>query len=207
MGEAISKPVFAEICDSWQSLFMPKIQSCPLCHHDATQSFYRDAHRKYWRCAECRLVFVPPVYHLDAATEKAEYDLHQNSPDDLGYRRFLSRLFNPVHARLKTDAIGLDFGSGPGPTLSVMFAEAGYSMRIYDPFYAHDPSVWRLNYDFITATEVIEHLHHPNAELNRLWTHLKPNGVLGIIRLPPLSRPRNGNFKIDYSTSIALVFP
>jgi len=29
----------------------------------------------------------------------------------------------------------------------------------------------------------------------------------GTVRLPPLSRPRAGNFKIDYSTSIALLFP
>jgi len=27
-----------------------------------------------------------------------------------------------------------DGGSGPGPTLSVMFAEAGYDIAIYDPY-------------------------------------------------------------------------
>ncbi len=36
-------------------------------------------------------------------------------------------------------------------------------------------------YDFIVASEVVEHLHYPRQELDRLWSCLKPNGLLGIM--------------------------
>ena len=87
----------------------------------------------------------------------------------------------PICKLLPAGASGLDFGSGPGPTLSVMFSERGYKMRIYDQFYADDRSVWQEYYDFITATEVVEHLRDPHFELNRLWHHVKPGGVLGLM--------------------------
>ena len=62
-----------------------------------------------------------------------------------------------------------------------MFQEAGHSMEIYDPFYAPDIKPLQQQYDFITASEVVEHLHHPRRELDRLWSCLKPNGSLGIM--------------------------
>ncbi len=155
--------------------------SCPLCQNGPSRHFYQDKRRDYFRCVTCQLVFVLPEQFLSAAEEKAEYDLHQNSSHDKNYRRFLNRLFEPLNSRLASPGQGLDFGSGPGPTLSLMFAEAGHTMSIYDPFYAADISVWEYQYDFITATEVVEHLHYPQKELNRLWTCLKPDGILGIM--------------------------
>ena len=76
---------------------------------------------------------------------------------------------------------GLDFGCGPGPTLSVMFEEAGFSMAVYDRFYADDRQVLNRKYDFVTASEVVEHLRDPGRDLNMLWTLLKPGGYLGIM--------------------------
>lgn len=91
-----------------------------------------------------------------------------------------------MQERLAPGSHGLDFGSGPGPTLSLMFEEIGHSMAIYDYFYAKDSSVLQGQYDFITATEVLEHLHDPGKELDRLWTLLKPDGYLGVMtRLVP----------------------
>jgi len=113
--------------------------------------------------------------------ERAEYDLHENSVDDSGYRRFLSRLFDPVSKQIPPKSTGLDFGSGPEPTLSVMFEEAGHSMAVYDLFYAPETKPLEFDYDFITASEVVEHLHHPREELERLWSCLKPGGTLGIM--------------------------
>ena len=84
-------------------------------------------------------------------------------------------------ALLAPRSTGLDFGAGPGPTLSVMLSEAGHRVRIYDPFYADHPEVFTQRYDFITATEVLEHLRRPGRELQRLWHCLKPGGVLGVM--------------------------
>ena len=83
--------------------------------------------------------------------------------------------------RLSMGSRGLDFGCGPGPTLSVMFEELGYPMAIYDPIYATDESVLEIEYDFVTATEVVEHLQRPKQSLNRMWRCVKPGGYLGIM--------------------------
>ncbi|HMQ17247.1 MAG TPA: class I SAM-dependent methyltransferase, partial [Phycisphaerae bacterium] len=76
---------------------------------------------------------------------------------------------------------GLDFGCGPGPALAAMLSEAGRSVTLYDPFYAPDESVWSRTYDFIAAAEVLEHLHCPRTELDRLFAVLRPGGVLGVM--------------------------
>ncbi len=83
--------------------------------------------------------------------------------------------------RLAMGSCGLDFGCGPGPTLSLMFEELGHPMTIYDPLYAADESVLEIEYDFITATEVVEHLQSPKHCLNRMWRCIKPGGHLGIM--------------------------
>ena len=129
---------------------------------------------------------MPDQHHLPPDEEKARYDLHENSPDDPDYRAFLSQLFDPMLDFLDGHEQGLDFGSGPGPTLSVMFEEKGFSMNIFDVFYDNDSTVFDDSYHFITATEVFEHLSEPGKELSRLWQCLNPGGHLGIMtkRLP-----------------------
>ena len=54
-------------------------------------------------------------------------------------------------------------------------------MALYDPFYAPGKSVLSASYDFITLSEVAEHLAEPGLELDRLWRLLKPGGWLGIM--------------------------
>jgi len=54
-------------------------------------------------------------------------------------------------------------------------------MSIYDTFYAPDPSVFEKQYDFITISETVEHLHRPLDELDRLWACLIPGGYLGVM--------------------------
>lgn len=165
------------------------VLSCPLCLHAAGSNyFHSDRHRDYYRCLHCNLVHIPTSQFLSPQEEQAEYDKHQNSPYDAGYRKFLSRLFIPLHTRLSPSSHGLDFGSGPGPTLSLMFEEAGHHMNLFDPFYAPQKDVLSVQYDFITASEVVEHLHDTAAELMLLWSILKPGGWLGIMTKLVLDR-------------------
>ena len=155
--------------------------SCPLCSSRELFAFHKDLSREYLRCEFCRLIFVPREYHLSLANEKVHYDLHENSPDDPGYRKFLGRLFEPMNDRIAAGSRGLDFGSGPGPTLSVMFEEAGHNVSIYDPFYSADETPLNRQYDFVTASEVVEHFCNPTEDLQRLWTCVRPSGLLGIM--------------------------
>ena len=154
---------------------------CPLCRRDDADPIYEDHHRIYLRCLHCRLVFVPRGYWLSADDERATYDLHENDPKDSGYRRFLSRLCTPLVERLEANQKGLDFGCGPGPTLSVLLEAQGHRVDLYDPFFFNDPSVFAKTYDFICATEVVEHLHHPEREFTALFTVLKRGGWLGVM--------------------------
>lgn len=154
---------------------------CPLCNATRSQPFFADARRAYLRCSVCALVFVPPEFYLSAAEERAEYDKHENDVEDPGYRKFLSRLFIPLNKILKENSQGLDFGCGPGPALAHMFREAGHTVALYDLFYAPDLSVLNDSYDFISATEVVEHLYLPGSELSRLWRILADGGTLGVM--------------------------
>lgn len=142
--------------------------------------FFQDK-RDYYRCCDCQLVFVPAHQRLNPLEEKAVYDKHENSPDDVNYRRFLQRIFLPIAKNIAAHSHGLDFGCGPGPTLSIMFIEAGHTMNIYDPIYAPDSQCFEQQYDFISSSEVMEHCYRPGEELSQLWSCLKPDGLLGIM--------------------------
>lgn len=156
---------------------------CPLCH-DKKPALYARHQREYYLCGKCSLVFVLPGEHLNEEDEKKRYDLHTNSPDDPGYKKYLSKVLDPLCERVPKGASGLDFGSGPGPTLSKMFEEQGYKMNIYDHFYARDEDVLQQKYDFITSTEVIEHLYDPHSVLQRLWKMLEKDGILALLTQP-----------------------
>jgi hypothetical protein len=167
---------------------------CPLCITGDVVFYHQDRLRTYWQCTCCALVFVPPAAHLDAASEKARYDLHQNDPADSRYRHFLARLATPLLERLPKGARGLDFGCGPGPALAQMLTEAGMIVRLYDVFYAPDATVWEERYDFITTTEVAEHLYAPAQEFDRLFATLKPGGWLGVMTKRVSDRAAFGNW-------------
>ena len=146
-----------------------------------TQLFHQVKDIDYLKCSRCKLVFVAPGQRLNPEEEKSRYDLHENDPEDPNYRKFLSQLFDPLNKKLPPKSFGLDYGSGPGPTLHLMFEEAGHYMNIFDPFYDNDPVVLNNTYDFITTTETAEHFFEPGKEFNLLWTILKKGGYLGVM--------------------------
>lgn len=170
-------------------VFTPStIIECPLCATAQDLIWLQDLKRCYYRCAHCALIFADPASHLDATAEKAIYQHHQNDPADLGYRKFLNKLAAPLLARLGNcnGLKALDFGSGPGPTLHLMLAEAGLDTAIYDPYFANDASVLAQQYDVICSTEAIEHFYHPAKEWALWLSLLRPQGTLALMtRLAP----------------------
>lgn len=62
-----------------------------------------------------------------------------------------------------------------------MLEEAGHHMTLYDPFYQPDQAVLAARYNFVTATEVVEHLFHPGPELELLWNKLEAGGYLALM--------------------------
>ena len=154
---------------------------CPLCRGTDVHQYHEDSTRRYLQCPHCFLVFVPPQYHLPVDEEKAVYDLHQNKSDQDGYRRFLSRLATPLLQKLGAEKNrGLDFGCGPGPVLARMLEEHGHTVDLYDPIYFNKTDLLTQTYDFVCATEVVEHFRNPAGGFNKLFS-LVDSGWLAIM--------------------------
>lgn len=155
---------------------------CPLClNYQQLENYHLDKNRAYLRCCTCGLVSVDDQHLLSAADEKAQYDHHQNDPDDQAYRQFLSRALTPLLAKITEDAEGLDFGCGPGPTLSVMAEEAGIVISNYDLYYYKYSELLNRQYDFVIMTEVIEHIADAEKLLKQLDSLLKADSILAIM--------------------------
>lgn len=155
--------------------------NCPLCDSPEAEAFHKDNVRKYLRCPRCKLIFVPKEFHLAPDRERSRYDFHENSPDDPEYRAFLRRLIDPLLPHLEKGSSGLDFGSGPGPTLSFMMRQRGFEMEDYDPFYSEDDSVLERSYDFIACSETVEHFCEPRKSWELMLGLVRPGGVIGVM--------------------------
>lgn len=157
--------------------------TCPLCATDTTRQIEHACGHRYFVCHTCALVHMAREHRLDRDREAAHYGTHENSPFDPQYRGFLDRLLLPLVERLSPGAHGLDFGSGPGPTLSVMLEERGFPMHIYDPFFAPDTSVLQRQFDFVSCSETVEHFYDPAAEFARFARLVRPGGWLAIMTM------------------------
>ena len=157
-------------------------QICPLCSGPG-RFFYADAKRgyEYQHCERCELAWLNPAHYFDREAEHAHYARHENDPTDPNYRAFLNRLWQPLKGQLACGASGLDYGSGPGPTLHLLAKEDGFQCLHYDPCFHPDKSVFGQQYDFITCSETAEHFHDPAGEFRQLHALLKPSGWLGVM--------------------------
>ncbi|KPI86935.1 hypothetical protein ABL78_3981 [Leptomonas seymouri] len=172
----------------------PSSCKCRMCNADAI-IFHKDRLREYYQCPLCQLVFVPIEFMLSEEDEKAVYDLHENVSGDAGYEKFLSRAATPVieyfsrsteEQRGEKVRKGLDFGCGPCTVLASMLSASPHHYHVdsYDLFYFPENAHFleRIGYyDFITATEVVEHLADPLMIIRTLWTCLKPRGGILVI--------------------------
>jgi hypothetical protein len=62
-----------------------------------------------------------------------------------------------------------------------MLREAGHKVALYDIYYQPDTDVLKTTYDFVTATEVIEHLFNPQKTWSQWLNLVKPGGWIGIM--------------------------
>lgn len=87
----------------------------------------------------------------------------------------------PLYPKIKNFNRGLDFGSGPGPTISAMLLEKGIQVTNYDLHFAPDALALQKTYPFITCTETVEHFANPRREFLLFDRLLRKGGWLGIM--------------------------
>lgn len=150
---------------------------CILCESTNLSSYAR----KYFKCNHCKLVFKNPETFLSIEEEVKRYSTHENTIESEGYVKYLSSILIPLLDTITENSQGLDFGCGPGPTLSLMIEKNGHKCDHFDPAFFPDVEKLKKKYDFVTSTEVFEHFHKPKLEIEKIWSLIKDNGYLGVM--------------------------
>lgn len=178
----------------------PPCRLCTAHAHPWTESLHGIAYE--W-CDTCGAVQRATADLPSPEVELERYREHNNQPDNADYRAYLQRFIDSAIAPyVGNPAVGdaggivgagnaarpqsevphiLDFGSGPFPVLSEMLRDLGYRVTSYDPFFLPDEKALSYNgpiYDAVVMLEVVEHLHQPGQELDRLVELMKPQARL-----------------------------
>ncbi len=151
--------------------------NCRLCD-GVSREYHEYLGKLYLQCSTCRAIFLAPQFYIDPVLEQSRYLEHNNDVTDPRYQDFVSPITQGIKEHFPVTAKGLDYGCGTGPVAAVELQKSGYSVALYDPFFANNPKVLGDQYDFIICCEVMEHFHNPYVEFKRLRRLLLPNGRL-----------------------------
>jgi SAM-dependent methyltransferase len=153
---------------------------CPVCR-TASHTFIDPGQATtYLACSTCAYWFKSPEHHPSLPKQKQRYDLHENDPDDPGYRAYFQRFLDWVLPQIPAGGRALDFGSGVSDLLATMLSDQGFDAVRYDPIYHPDTRYQAHRYDLIVSTEVFEHLSDPMAVFAHLAERLAPGGYLAL---------------------------
>lgn len=140
----------------------------------------------YNHCPFCDFIFLQDEFLISDQEEFQVYQQHENFLGDPQYTAFFMKFVKQaILDYVKKDQPRcLDFGSGPQPVLAHLLEEKfGWSVDIYDKFYAPDKIYQGKVYDLITSTEVVEHLADPLFYFKLFKELLAPQGSLAIMTL------------------------
>lgn len=151
--------------------------ACILCGAVASQL---KLDRKYYHCSRCDLIYLDRAHLPGLEEERQRYLQHDNTAGCPGYVRMFEQFLTAIRPALGRPGRALDFGCGPGPVLAAMLRQQGWDTDTYDPLF-FPGSIEGEQYDLITATEVLEHVHTPLPVWRQLARLLRPRGVLAIM--------------------------
>ena len=155
---------------------------CPLCGAEA-KPFCETLGRDYFECGRCRAILLDPEMYVAPDDEVYRYETHNNDVDDPRYQNFVQPLVDVVTKYYPAGSHGLDYGAGTGPVAAKLLRDREYTVTTYDPYFDDDAAAFHQKYDFIIASEVVEHFHHPAKEFRLLKGLLKPDGHLACMTL------------------------
>ncbi len=156
---------------------------CRLCDSQTNEYLLDELSHKYYHCDNCSGIQIDEDSILSSSEEEKRYRHHNNDINDDGYRNFLSQLLNPTLERITPNSNGLDYGSGPSPSLSVLFKEKGVLVEDYDLYFSKKDELLSKSYDFVCCSETAEHFKNPKLEFNRINKLLKKNRLLALMTL------------------------
>lgn len=157
--------------------------SCRICKGPTVKFYHTVMKSHYYSCSYCEFISKDVDTQLTEKEELTLYNTHVNSIDDPHYvSYFRTFIEKTLLDHCTVGMVGLDFGSGPEPVLAKLLErDYGFKMDIYDLFYSPHKSYDKQTYDFITVTEVLEHLRSPMAYFELFRSLLKANGILAIM--------------------------
>ena len=154
---------------------------CPLCQNSFEQSSQKIQGREFYSCPECFLLFVDPKYIVSFEIERQRYNQHKNHNSDLRYQKYIQDFLDRLIPKIKSGSRGLDFGCGPGPTISYLLNQQGYVVEDYDLHFFPNQKLLQQTYDFVTCTEVVEHFQNPKEGWEQLRALLRAGSLLMIV--------------------------
>jgi len=155
--------------------------------------------RRYFHCTNCSLIFTHPDDLPSVSEEQTRYEEHEHTIEAPGYVKFLNQAIKPTVEYLSPLMRGLDYGSGPGPTLSQLLKREDITCLDYDPIFG--PELPPGPFDFIFSTEAFEHFHNVREEINRIDQLLEPGGILTVMTMfrPGVEAFKNWFYLGDYT--------
>jgi len=156
------------------------LERCPLCRADNRDTLHASSPSGggYLRCNTCDLIYVTFDGILSPAEEQSRYLTHDNTHENAGYVDMLTRFIERAVTPHISTGKALEFGCGPGPVLADLLEARGFSVSLYDPYFAPDPGPLDCTYDIVTSTEVLEHVTDARSLWDRLRQLVKPGGYL-----------------------------
>lgn len=159
------------------------MEKCLICGEKTISFMHPKTHMKFHKCSFCEAIFKDMSEHPNKDDEEKRYLEHNNELSNLGYVQFLQKFIDQGITPYLSHGHLLDFGSGPKPVLKWLLEKQGYHVDCYDPFFSKEMPKDHMVYDMITATEVIEHVHHPKEVLTWMNQHTKPGGYISLMTL------------------------
>lgn len=156
---------------------------CKICDNETDIFDDPQLHKSYFACSKCLCIGLNPSHYLSLEKEQGQYSHHQNSLENQGYVQMFEDFLDYFWNDLPFNQNSLDFGSGPTPVLAELLSRRNVNVDCYDKFYQPLKCFENKAYDFITSTEVFEHLDDPISTLTLLGQHLRPKGLLAIMTL------------------------
>ena len=181
--------VYLAVCQKLR--YTEHSMNCPLCD-TPTEYSISTKKRSFYACSSCGLLWADPSGYLDRESEKARYNLHENSRENEGYVRFIEAILETglkhwqvlnnmdgyTDGGLDSRPLILDWGSGPEPLASELLRERGFRIHSYDPLFGPSLTSEDQLFDIIFCIEVAEHFKHPLDDFDAMARRLKVGGLL-----------------------------